>query len=45
MASATIRDILEEAHRRLQVRAAMHGRSMEAEIRHIPEQAAKPEDA
>jgi antitoxin FitA len=43
MASITIRNIPDEVHRALRVRAAMHGRSAEAEIRDILEQAAKPE--
>ncbi len=43
MASVTIRNIPEEVHRALRVRAAIHGRSTEAEIRSILEQAARPE--
>lgn len=43
MPSITIRNVPEEVHRALRVRAAMHGRSAEAEIRSILEQAAKPE--
>lgn len=43
MASITIRNVPEEVHRAIRVRAAMHGRSAEAEIRSILEQAAKPE--
>lgn len=43
MASITIRNVPEEVHRALRVRAATHGRSTEAEIRSILEQAAKPE--
>jgi antitoxin FitA len=43
MASITIRNVPDEVHRALRVRAAMHGRSAEAEIRDILEQAAKPE--
>lgn len=42
-ASVTIRNIPAETHRALRVRAARHGRSTEAEIRHILEAAAKPE--
>jgi antitoxin FitA len=42
MASITIRNVPDEVHRALRVRAAMHGRSAEAEIRDILEQAAKP---
>ena len=43
MASITIRNLPDEVHRALRVRAAQHGRSTEAEIRGILEQAAKPE--
>lgn len=43
MASITIRNIPEEVRRALRVRAAMHGRSTEAEVRDILAQAAKPE--
>ncbi|GJE26901.1 FitA-like ribbon-helix-helix domain-containing protein [Methylobacterium organophilum] len=43
MRSVTIRNIPEDVHRALRVRAARHGRSTEAEIRDILEQAAKPE--
>ena len=43
MPSITIRNVPEDVHRALRVRAAMHGRSAEAEIRSILEQAAKPE--
>ncbi|TAN03663.1 MAG: Arc family DNA-binding protein [Rhodanobacteraceae bacterium] len=43
MASITIRNIPEEVRRALRVRAAMHGRSMEAEVRDILAQAARPE--
>ncbi len=43
MASITIRNVPDEVHRALRVRAALHGRSAEAEIRNILEQAAKPE--
>ncbi|MBZ5768596.1 Arc family DNA-binding protein, partial [Rhizobium sp. VS19-DR104.2] len=43
MASITIRNVPDEVHRALRVRAAQHGRSAEAEIRIILEQAAKPE--
>jgi len=41
--SVTIRNIPEETHRALRVRAAQHGRSTEAEIRLILEDAARPE--
>lgn len=43
MASITIRNVPEEVHRALRVRAAMNGRSAEAEIRDILERATKPE--
>lgn len=43
MASITIRNVSDEVHRAIRVRAAMHGRSTEAEIRDILEKAAKPE--
>ena len=43
MGTITVRNLPDEVHRALQVRAAHHGRSTEAEIRDILEQAAKPE--
>lgn len=43
MASITIRNVPDEVHRALRVRAAQHGCSTEAEIRSILEQAARPE--
>lgn len=43
MPSITIRNVPEEVHRAIRVRAAQHGRSAEAEIRDILEKAAKPE--
>ncbi len=43
MPSITIRNVPEEVHRALRVRAAQHGRSAEAEIRDILEKAAKQE--
>jgi plasmid stability protein len=43
MTSITIRNVPDEVHRAIRVRAAMHGRSAEAEIRDILEQAARPE--
>ncbi len=43
MASITVRNVPDEIHRALRVRAARHGRSAEAEIRYILEQAVKPE--
>ena len=42
MASVTVRKISDETHRALKVRAAHHGRSTEAEIRHIIEAAVNP---
>ena len=43
MASVTVRNIPDETHRALRVRAAMHGLSTEAEIRVILENAVRPE--
>ena len=43
MATVTVRNLPDEVHRALRVRAATHGRSTEAEIRDILERAAKPE--
>ena len=43
MPSLTIQNVPEEVRRALRVRAARHGRSTEAEIRHILETAAMPE--
>ena len=43
MAAVTIRNLSNEAHRALKVRAARHNRSTEAEIRAILEQAVRPE--
>jgi plasmid stability protein len=42
MAAVTIRNLSEEAHRALKVRAAQHGRSTEAEMRLILEAAVRP---
>ena len=42
MASITVRNVPDEVHRALRVRAAHHGRSTEAEIREILEKAVKP---
>ncbi len=44
MASLTIRNVLDEVHRTLRVRAARHGRSTEAEIRDILEMATRSPD-
>jgi antitoxin FitA len=43
MSSITVRNIPDETHRALRVRAAIAGRSTEAEIRVILESAARPE--
>ncbi len=42
MPAITVRNLPDEVHRALRVRAAMHGRSTEAEIRDILEAAVKP---
>lgn len=42
MPAVTIRNLSEEAHRALKVRATQHGRSTEAEIRDILESAVRP---
>ena len=42
MAAVTIRKLPDEVLRALKIRAALHGRSTEAEIRDILEQAARP---
>jgi plasmid stability protein len=43
MPSVTVRNVPDEVHRALRVRAAKHGRSAEAEIREILANAVKPE--
>ena len=43
MASVTVRNLPDETHHALRVRAATHGRSTEAEIRTILENAVRPE--
>ncbi len=43
MSSVTVRNLPDETHRALRVRAAKHGRSTEAEIRAILENAVRPE--
>ena len=43
MAAITVRNLPDEVHRALRVRAATHGRSTEAEIRDILEAAVKPQ--
>ena len=53
MPSVTVRHVSEEIHRRLRIRAARNGRSMEAELRQVlalaagirPAPAARAEDA
>ncbi|MCB1265379.1 MAG: Arc family DNA-binding protein [Mycobacterium sp.] len=44
MATVTVRNLPDEVHRALRVRAATHGRSTEAEIRNILESAVRPPD-
>jgi antitoxin FitA len=43
MAMLTVRNISDEVHRALRVRAARRGHSMEAEVREILESAVSPE--
>jgi len=43
MATVTVRNLPEETHRALRVRAATHGRSTEAEIRAILENVVRPQ--
>jgi plasmid stability protein len=43
MAVLTVRNLPDEVHRALRMRAAGHGRSTEAEVRTILEDAVKPE--
>ncbi|KPQ27526.1 MAG: Plasmid stability protein [Marinobacter excellens HL-55] len=43
MAMLTVRNLSDEVHRALRVRAALHGHSMEAEVREILEAAVAPE--
>jgi plasmid stability protein len=43
MGMITVRNLPEEVHRALRVRAAGHNRSTEAEVREILERAVKPE--
>jgi plasmid stability protein len=44
LAAVTIRNLSDEAHRALKVRAAKHNRSAEAEMRAILEEAVAPGD-
>ena len=43
MAMLTVRNISDEVHRALRMRAAHHGHSMEAEVREILESVVSPE--
>lgn len=43
MAMLTVRNLPAAVHRALRVRAALHGRSTEAEVRAILEEAVRPE--
>jgi len=43
MRSVTVRNVPDEVHRAIRVRAAQHGRSIEAEMRDILESAVKPQ--
>jgi plasmid stability protein len=42
MATVTVRNLPDEVHRALRIRAATHGRSTEAEIRDILESTVRP---
>lgn len=42
MSSITVRNLPDETHRALRVRAAQNGRSTEAEVRQILEEAVRP---
>ena len=44
MASVTVRNLSDETHRALRVRAAMHGHSTEAEIREILDNTVRPDN-
>jgi plasmid stability protein len=44
VAVLTVRNVPDEVHRALRLRAAQHGRSTEAEVRAILESAVKPKD-
>lgn len=43
MPSVTVRNVPDEVHRAIRVRAAQHGRSIEAEMRDILETVVKPQ--
>lgn len=45
MSVVTVRNLPEEVHRALKLRAVQHGRSTEAEIRKILEEAVRSEEA
>lgn len=42
MSALTVRNLPDETHRALKLRAAQHGRSTKAEVRHILESAVRP---
>lgn len=44
MSAVTVRNLSDETHRALRVRAAQNGRSTEAEIRAILEEAVRPKE-
>lgn len=44
MPSVTVRNVPDEVHRAIRVRAAQHGRSIEAELRAILEAAVRPQN-
>ena len=44
MPSVTVRNVPDEVHRAIRVRAAQHGRSIEAEMRAILEAAVRPQN-
>ena len=44
MAMLTVRNLPDDVHRALRVRAALHGHSTEAEVREILANAVKPQD-
>ena len=44
MATLTVRNVPDEVHRALRVRAAEHGRSAEAEVRAILAESLKPQE-
>lgn len=44
MATLTVRNLPDEVHRALRMRAAAHGRSTEAEVRDILEMVARPSE-